>query len=159
MLLAGRAAAQDVRYDYDQRTDFSGYRTYAWVGGTNLQDELNHARIVAAVDSQLAVKGLTRVDSAGSPEVLVVYRVGMTHDLEINGYGSRYVGRTSPISARVERVVMGTLAVGIIDAKTRSVVWRATATKEVDPEASPEKREKNINKAVEKLFKHYPSAK
>jgi hypothetical protein len=30
---------------------------------------------------------------------------------------------------------------------------------DLDPKASPEKREKNLNKAVEKLFKHYPPAK
>jgi hypothetical protein len=31
-------------------------------------------------------------------------------------------------------------------------------TKELDADASAEKREKNINKAAEKLFKKYPPA-
>jgi hypothetical protein len=53
-------------------------------------------------------------------------------------------------------VPVGTLAVGIFDAKTRSIVWRAAATKDLDFGASPEKWEKNLNKAVEKMFKHYP---
>jgi hypothetical protein len=63
MLLARGAAAQDVNYDYDQRANFSAYHTYAWAGGTNPADDLNHARIVTAVDRQLAAKGLTPVDS------------------------------------------------------------------------------------------------
>jgi hypothetical protein len=158
-LLGGTASAQDVTYDYDKGTDFSGVRTYAWVGGTNLNDELNHERVVGAVDAQLAARGLTEVDSSESPDVLVVYRVGFEHDLAVNGSGYHYRGRGGPSSARVERVVTGTLAVGMIDAKTHQVVWRATASRDVDADASPEKREKNINKAVEKMFKHYPEGR
>ena len=67
MLMARSAAAQDVNYDYDRRANFSAYRTYAWVGGTTQADDLIHARIVAAVDRQLAAKGLTRVDTPGPP--------------------------------------------------------------------------------------------
>ena len=47
----------------------------------------------------------------------------------------------------------------IVDARVKTIVWRAMATKEIDVKASPEKREKNITRAVEKLFTHYPSAK
>ena len=158
-LLGRTASAQDVTYDYDKGTDFSGIKTYAWVGGTNLNDELNHERIVGAVNAQLAAKGLTQVDSSKSPDVLVVYRVGFEHDIAVNGSGYRYHGRGGPSSARVERVVTGTLALGMIDAKTRQVVWRATASRDVDADAGPEKREKNINKAVEKMFKHYPGGR
>jgi hypothetical protein len=129
MLLARGAAAQDVNYDYDRRANFSGYQTYAWAGGTNLADDLNNARIVAAVDRQLGAKGLTQVDSTRNPDLLVVYRVGLHQDLEINGYDNRWMGPPGgPSWARLERVPVGTLAVGIIDAKTRSVVWRAAAT-------------------------------
>ena len=161
MLLAKGAAAQDVNYDYDQRANFAAYRTYAWAGGPKLADDLNHARIVAAVDRQLAAKGLTQVDSTRNPDVLVVYRVGLTNDLEINGYDNRWAGPGwggwgGPISARVERVPVGTLVVAMIDAKTRSMVWRATGSKDLDLGASPEKWQKKIDKAVEKMFKHYP---
>ena len=157
MLLARGAAAQDVNYDYDRNANFSSYRTYAWAGGTNLADDLNHARIVAAVDGQLAAKGLARVDSTAGPDVLVVYQVGLHQDLEVSGYDNRWTPPLGgPSWARLERVPVGTLAVGIIDAKTRSMAWRAAASKDLDPGASPEKREKNISKAVEKMFRHYP---
>ena len=157
MLLAKGAAAQDVNYDYDRSANFSGYRTYAWAGGTNPADDLNHGRIIAAVDHQLAAKGLARVDSTGNPDVLVVYQVGLQQDLEVSGYDNRWAPPGGgPSWARLERVPVGTLAVGIIDAKTHAMLWRAAATKDLDPDASPEKWEKNINKAVEKMFKHYP---
>jgi hypothetical protein len=56
----------------------------------------------------------------------------------------------------VEEVVVGRLAVVMIDAKTHTLLWRGIATRDVDANASPEKRDKNINKAAEKLFKKYP---
>jgi hypothetical protein len=157
MLLARGAAAQDVNYDYDRHANFAAYRTYAWVGGTTLADDLNHARIVAAVDSQLAAKGLAQVDSTGNPDVQVFYQVGLRQDLEINGYENRFaVPNGGPSWARVERVPVGTLVVGIIDAKTHSMVWRAAATKDLDLGQSPERWERNLNKAAGKMFKHYP---
>jgi hypothetical protein len=159
MLLAGGAAAQDVNYDYDRRANFAAYRTYAWAGGTNLADDLNHARIVAAVERQLAAKGLTPVDSTGNPDLRVVYRVGLHQDLEINGYDNRLIGPYGgPSWARLERVPVGTLVIGMIDAKTRSLVWRGAASKDLDLGASPEKWEQSHNKAVGKMFKRYPGA-
>ena len=62
-------------------------------------------------------------------------------------------------SARVEAVPVGALMVDIVNAKTRETVWRGMVSDDLDPKASPEKREKNLNKAVEKLFKNYPPAK
>jgi hypothetical protein len=55
--------------------------------------------------------------------------------------------------------VVGTLAIDMVDAETRNIVWRGMATQELDAKASPEKREKNINKAAEKIFKNYPAGR
>jgi hypothetical protein len=38
-------------------------------------------------------------------------------------------------------------------------VWRGTASKTLDPKAKPEKKQKNITKAVQKLLKNYPPPK
>ncbi len=158
VLLARAAAAQNVNYDYDRHANFAAYRTYAWVRGTTLAaDDLNHARIVAAVDRQLAAKGLAQEDSAGNPDVQVLYLVGLRQDLEFNGYDNRLaVPDGGPSWARVEPVPVGTLAVEVIDAKSHALVWRAAATKDLDLGQSPERWESNLNKAVEKMFKHYP---
>jgi hypothetical protein len=158
VLLARGAAAQDVNYDYDRHANFAAYRTYTWVGGTTLAaDDLNHARIVAAVDRELAAKGLAQEDSTANPDVQVLYLVGLRQDLEFNGYDNRLAVPDGGASwARVEPVPVGTLAVEIIDAKSHALVWRAAATKDLDLGQSPERWERNLNKAVEKMFKHYP---
>ena len=158
-LLGTMAAAQSVNYDYDRAANFSTFKTYAWVRGTVLQDELNHKRVVAAIDSQLVSKGLRRVDGEGEADVLVAYHANFDENVRINGF-SNGVGlpRFGNVSgtATTEKIVSGTLVVDVMDARTRSVVWRGVAGGDVDPSAKPEKREKNISKAAEKMFKHYP---
>jgi hypothetical protein len=158
-LLATTGFAQEVSYDYDRTADFTKLKTYAWTGGRKLNDELNHKRIVAAIDAQLAVKGLGKVEPNASPDVLVTYDIGFARDLQIRGYQSGWAGyRTGARygSARTEQILVGALAVDLMDAKTRSTLWHATATRDVDADADPEKREKNINKTAEKLFEKFP---
>lgn len=158
VLMATNVAAQTVSYDYNRQANFTTLKTYAWVSGTGLKDELNHQRIVAAIDAQMQAKGFTKVESTGHPDVLIAYQAAFDRNLEINGYGAGWAGyrfgRTG--TARVEEVVMGSLIVVMVDGKTHSLLWRGTASREVDVNASPEKRDKNINKAAEKLFKKYP---
>ena len=156
LLLSTNAWAQDVTYDYDKTADFTALTTYAWVNGTRVGDELNHQRIVSAVDSQLAAKGVHEVEAIANAELLVTYHALVTHEVAVSG---NRLGVNRWASARVQDVPVGALVVELTDASTHAVVWRGIASKDLDVKASPEQREKNINKAVEKLFKHYPPAK
>jgi hypothetical protein len=151
-------SAQSVTFDFDRSANFTRFKTYAWVRGTNLDDQLNHQRIMRAVDAQLTARGFARVESAGRADVLVAYHASFDKNLQINAFGSgpRIGMRTA--TARVEEIVVGTLAIDVMDAQSQNIVWRGIATKELDANASPEKREKNINKAAEKIFKNYPPA-
>ena len=163
VLMGTIGLAQTITYDYDKSTDFSRFRTYAWVEGTNLTDQFNHQRVVDAVSAQLAAKGLTQIPASASPDLLVAYHASFDRDLQISGFSSgwgpyRFGGNQSGV-ARTEEILTGTLVVDIIDARTRTIVWRGMATKDVDVKADPSKRERNINKAAERLFKHYPSSK
>jgi hypothetical protein len=161
-LLGAITFADNVTYDFDRSADFSRFRTFAWVRGNDAPDELSHRRIVRAVDAQLMSRGFARVETTSSADVLVAYHASFNRDLQISGFSSgwgayRFGGDRSG-SARVQEVVVGTLAVDIMDARTRNLVWRGMATKEVDVDADAGKRDKNINKALEKIFKHYPPA-
>ena len=60
-----------------------------------------------------------------------------------------YIGQTSTI-------YRGQLAVDMYDSAKHDLVWRGVASKTLDPKAKPEKRQKNLNKAVAKLMKNYP---
>ena len=156
LLLGTNAWAQDVSYDYDKSADFAALTNYVWVNGGRVTDDLNHQRILGAVDQQLAAKGNHKVDSVAGADLLVTYHLVISQDVQVNGNGYR-LNRLA--SARVEAVPVGALVVEIVNARTHQTVWRGIVSDDLDPKASPEKREKNLNKAVEKLFKNYPSAK
>ena len=162
-LLGTITFAQNVTYDFDKATNFSKFKTYSWVRGTNLSDEFNHTRIVNAVNAQLAAKGLMRLETVSAADLLVAYHASFDTDLEINGWSSGWGGYRFPgnrtATARTNEILTGTLAVDIVDASTKTIVWRGIATKEIDTKADPQKREKNINRAAEKLFKNYPPQK
>ena len=163
LALSTTAFAQEVTYDFDKSADFSKLRSYLWVRGTPVNDELNHKRIVQAIDAQLASQGLDQVERTDSPDVYVAYHAAFSRNLQVNGFSSGWGGyRFGPNrsgTARVEEILIGTLVVDIVDAKTGTILWRGIATKELDVNANPEKRDKNINRAAEKLFKNYPPKK
>jgi hypothetical protein len=44
----------------------------------------------------------------------------------------------------------------MVDSSRKQMVWRGLGSKEINTSAKPDQRDKNINKAVEKIFKDYP---
>src|SRR5262245_44622325 len=80
------AIAQSVTYDFDRSANFSSFKTYAWTRGNPVADDLNHQRIVRAIDAQLSAKGLLRVEPTGTPDVLVAYHASFNRDLQVNAF-------------------------------------------------------------------------
>ena len=167
VLTPALALAQKTSYDFDKTANFAGFKTYALKDGTKVGQPLIDDRIVAAIDTQLAAKGLTKSDA--SPDVFVVYHVAFDKQKDIStfssgygggygGYGWRYGGGWAGGSSTttVRDILVGTLVVDIADAKKGELAWRGMATKEVDTQANPEKRDKSINSAMQKIFKNYP---
>jgi hypothetical protein len=152
--------AQSITYDFDSTANFASFRSYAWITGTNVPDALNHQRIVSAISAQLGAKGLTRIDRQANPDLYVAYHASFDRDLQITGFGSGWGGYRLPGShsgsARAEEILKGTLLVDIMDTRTHVIVWRGIAAKDIDVNAKPEEREKNISRAAGKMFKNYP---
>ena len=159
--------AQKTSYDYDKSANFASYKTYALKDGTKVGQPLIDDRIVAAIEAQLAAKGLKKVDA--NPDVFVVYHTAFDKQKDIStfssgygggygGYGWRYgggwAGGTS--TTQVRDILIGTLVIDLADAAKGQMVWRGMGVKEVDTQAKPEKRDKSINNAVTKIFKNYP---
>jgi hypothetical protein len=167
LLVPALAIAQKTSYDFDKTADFSTYKTYAMKEGTPVGQQLIDDRIVAAIESQLAAKGLTK--AASDPDVVVVYHVAFDKQKDISTFSSGYGGGYGPYgygwgggwggtttSTQVRDILVGTMVIDMADAKKKQVVWRGMGVKEVDTTAKPEKRDKSINNAVTKIFKNYP---
>jgi hypothetical protein len=163
--LPAAALAQKTTYDYDKTAAFAQYKTYSMKAGTSTGQPLVDRRITSEIESQLAARGFTRNDTA--PDVFVVFHMAFDEQKDIStfssgpmygGYGWGWGGGwgTTTTDVRVRDILVGTLAIDMIDAKRKQMVWRGLGTREVDTNAKPEKRDQNIAKAVDKIMRNYP---
>lgn len=51
---------------------------------------------------------------------------------------------------------IGTLVLDMYDPSSKQLVWTGRATKTIDPSNSQEKKQKNLDKAMQKLLKNFP---
>jgi hypothetical protein len=165
------ALAQDVRYDFDKEKDFSKYRSYKWVPikGADQPDELTTKQITAAIDAELATKGMTKTESDDA-NLYVGFQTAIGTEKEFTSYNSGwgygggwgrgwygYGGMASTTTyGSTSTIYVGTLDLSMYDPAQKQLVWRGSASKTLDPKAKPEKKEKNVKKAVTKLLKNYP---
>ncbi len=171
LVLAGASTvfAQDVRYNFDKNANFTSFKTYKWVvikDGKHV-NELVDQQIRAAIESELALKGLVRTDAANA-DLYIGYQAAVDSEKQFNtfdtgwGYGPGYGGGwyggggMSSSTTTSTTIYVGTIAVDMYQAATKSLVWRGSATKTIDTKAKPDKQQKNLAKAMAKLFKNYP---
>ena len=169
LTIATTAFGQDVRYNFDKETDFSKFKTYKWVviKGATPVDDLMDKQIKAAIDDQLATKGLTKVEGEDA-NLFVGYQMAIGTEKQFTSYdtgwgygpgwygGGWYGGGGGMTTGQTTTIYKGQLAVDMYDSAGHSLVWRGVASKTLDPEAKPDKRQKNLTKALTKLFKNYP---
>ncbi len=148
------ALAQDVRFDYDRSANFGAYKTYQWVGDAERSTtQLMDQNIKRAVDTQLAGKGLQRVESGG--DLQIAYQAAVDHEKQFDGWGSgpRWRGTARVTSSTID---VGKLVVDLYDPARNQLVWRGMAEKTLNIKKDPEKNYQNLEKAMAKLFKNYP---
>lgn len=173
MLLAGSIPtfAQDIRYDFDRDKDFSKYKTYKWVAikDADQPDDLTAKQLTAAMDGELAKKGLVRTDE-DTADLYIGYQTAVGQEKEFSSYNTGwgygpgwgagwygYGGMASTMTyGSTSTVYIGQVDVSMYDPAAKQLVWRGVASRTLDPKAKPDKKQKNIAKAVHKLFKNYP---
>ena len=159
LLTASGALSQDIRYNFDNTADFSKFRTYKWV---TLKSEapiegLTDEQIKAALGAALTRKGLTKVEGDSAADLLIGYQTTERYEEQFAGYSgwSPGPGWRGTDSGKAWEIHEGELTVAMYDAAKHELVWRGVASKAY-PKVQPEKRQENLNKAVEKLMKNYP---
>jgi hypothetical protein len=165
--------AQDVRYNFDSKADFTTFKTYKWVDikGADHANQLVEKQIRDAVDAELATKGLQKTDS-DSADLYIAYQTAIGTEKQFTsyntgwGYGPGWGGGwygggmgSTMTTGSTSTIYVGQLALDMYEAAKKDVVWRGTASKTIDPKAKPEKQQKNLAKAVAKLLKNYPPPK
>lgn len=167
---ASAAFAQDVRYNFDKDADFSKFKTYKWVDikGSDHPNEIVQGQIRAALDAELATKGLTKTESDDA-NLYIGFQTAVGTEKQYTSYSSDFGygagwGRgwygggmgTTTTTGSTSTIYVGQLAVDMYEAQAKKLIWRGTASKTLDPKAKPEKQQKNLAKAVTKLLKNFP---
>jgi hypothetical protein len=114
---------------------------------------------------------LEKTDSDNA-DLYIGYQPGINQEKQYNsfdsgwGYGPGWYGRGwygasgSTISTTTSSTIyVGQLALDMNDSHKHDLVWRGVVSKTIDPNAKPDKQEKNLQKAVAKLLKNYPPEK
>src|SRR5882757_1070463 len=165
---AGSALAQDVRYNFDKSANFPAFKTYKWVaikGATKLSD-LADRQVKSAVDDELATKGLTKSE-AETADLYIGYQAGVGQEKEYTSFdtgwgygpgwhgGGWYGGGGGMTTGQTTTIYVGQLALDMYSSSPHALVWRGAASKTLDPKASPDKQQKNLQKAVAKMLNNY----
>ena len=174
LMIVSSALCQDVRYNFDKNADFSKFKTYKWVTIKDAQkvDDLVDKQIKDTIDAELAKKGLTKVDT-DSADLYIGYQPAIGQEKQLTsfnsggagwgygpGWGGGWYGGGGGISTTTSSTIYtGQLALDMYNSADKDLVWRGVVTKTLDPKAKPDKRQKNMNKAVAKLLKNYPPEK
>lgn len=170
-LAASAAFAQDVSYNFDPNADFSKYKTYRWMEHPKSLDidDITKQQLKIGFESALATKGLT-LGNSDSADLTIVYQLAVNREKEMTtidtgggwGYGPAWRGGWyggGMATTTTNTIDIGTIVLDMYETSSKHLVWRGAASKTVDAKAKPEKREKNIAKAANKMLKNYPPKK
>lgn len=164
-LLCTVAHAQKTSAAHDESVDFSNYKTFAFDQG-GARNPFVNTLIVAAVERELTLRGLTKVDT--EPDLKVVYLAASGPNLRVASLpfyhvvNPAYSGLVYGASTAMWDVTTGTLVIDLFDRKADRVVFRGTVTEvlqrapSADLQADAKIVSKPINKGVAKVFKKYP---
>ena len=164
-LLGTAALAQDVKVDFDKDANFAAVKTFDIKIGTSWNNQISEKRVLDEITQSLVEKGWKKVDA--NPDALVLLHGATEKQKSLNtfysgmggygGYGYRGWGGgmgMGTATTTTSEYLVGTLVVDIFDAKTKALMYRGTATDELSDK--PEKNQKKLAKASDKLFKNFP---
>jgi hypothetical protein len=161
----GGVAAQSANVTFDKNTDFSKFKTYKWVTIRNAQqlDQLTEDQLIGTLQVGLSRKGLTKSDSDNA-DLFIGYQMTRNNqkqstDYNVGGaYGSAG-GSSASAATSTTTVHSGRLVLDMYDPAKKQLLWRGVVSDAIDASAKPEKKQKHLDRAVEKLLKDYPPQK
>ena len=147
-----------IEAEADTTAQFSGYKTYTWLGSAAILYDPNgqweppgfdaDAEIKFLIDRELRQRGM--VEDSINSDLIVVFAAGIDMTSmreEINADGK--------IGALIN-VPLGALTVALIDATTGAAVWAGLATADVQQSPDQAVVKKRLEYAVSSMFKKLP---
>ena len=152
-----------VSSDYEESTDFSELKTFAWMLKTpegnidlGVVNPLVRSRIQDAIATELASQGYLQIID-GAADFQVTYHARTQEKIEVQPMpGPMIRPRWGTGYADVYQYEEGTLIIDLIHAKMQHLIWRGIAKGSVDWQESHEQRTKLIDEAVQKILAQFP---
>lgn len=158
LITVGACSPIHVDADYDKATDFSQYKTYAFlkdaIDKVEISD-LDKKRILNAIDNEMQAKGYTKSET---PDLTVNFFTKEMDYVNVSGYygywgygwgwypyyGYPYAYTTTE----------GTLYIDLIDTKRKELVWQGVGAGLLAEKMS--EKEQRINEFVNQILLQFP---
>jgi Domain of unknown function (DUF4136) len=166
VLLAPRASAK-MYVDFDPNTDFSKFKTFAYVGGVEhlvmMQLNPNQIRdsVHEAVARELTKRGLREVQRNQNPDLVVRYFANSQSN--VNFAANEDFGGFDPFFAdywaytydlwNATTTREGSLLIDLVDVKQKSLAWRLLLEQKI---INVDKTWQKVNQEITKGFESYP---
>jgi hypothetical protein len=168
------ANAQKVEYDYSTSTDFTKYKTYAWLApGDSVLNKYRAEKVYAGLitlsaNEELAARGLKQVKE--NPDAIFIfytsveeftkYSQGATLSVGVGVAGpGYYAGGSAPVAGgKITATNMedGTLSYAMYDTESAKLIWSGRVEKSFKPSDDVQKL---ITYNTTQIFKKLPIKK
>ena len=158
LFLIASCSSVRVTTDYDTKTDFTKYKTFAFykkgIDKVGISD-LDKRRILKAIESELLAKGFTK---SANPDILVNIFTKSRQKVDVYsnntyfGWHPWYYGPN--FGMHISKHIEGTLFIDLIDANKKELVWQGKGTGYLTK--NMEKKEALIKEFVSKIMQNYP---
>lgn len=166
VLLMTGCSTLSVNVDYDESFDFSKAQKFTVLHEYKVsENSLQNDRIIQALKNNLIAKNYTNA-TEDTADLIFVFYTDVKDKTQINqdnyrigfGFGSRHSGMMMSTSGGTStyKYTEGTLVVDALHPKTKKIVWRAIATKELGEKSTPREKTEAINKIINKVMEKFP---
>lgn len=163
------AHAQQVSTDYDHNANFEQYHTFSFYR-VQTANPLFEQRVKDAITRDLQAKGWQMVPQGGDIAITAIGDVRnqaeyTTFYNNLGGgwgwrgwggwWGGRWGGGDGFATTTEQTIPIGTLMVDLYDTRSHNLVFRGRAADELH-QKHVDKNVEKVNKAVDKMFDHFP---
>ena len=176
LFIATSCVSIKVTSDYDQKTNFKDYKTFAFykkgIDKVEISD-LDKRRILKAIEAQLEAKGFTK---SQDPDILVNIFTKSREKVNVysnnwgyGGFGGFGWGRgfgwggfgpwgwgVGFDNHNISRSTEGTLFIDLIDTEKKELAWQGQGTGTLITTGDVVKKEARINEFVAEIMTAYP---
>lgn len=159
LLIFSSCISVRVTSDYDSKTNFSEYKTFAFykkgIDKSKISN-LDKRRILRAIESELIAKGMTK---SKNPDILV--SIFAKSQKRVDVYNNHWYPHyyNSYYHNNYSKYTEGTLLIDLIDKNGKKILWQGVGKGVLNTSGKVEKKEARINEFVAEIMKVYPPTK